>query len=257
MGAIVTLLSDFGTQDGYAGAMKGVILARAPQAQVVDLTHEIPPQDVAAGAWALREAAPMFPPGTIHVAVVDPGVGTQRRPLLIEGRGMCFVGPDNGLLTLAAPEGRGYVLDRAERFREQVSATFHGRDVFAAVAGHLAAGVLPSACGSPVETWVRIEQPQPRVDAQGITGLVVHVDRFGNLVTNLRREHVASGGAWQVLLAGERLGPVQSTYADVPPGQLVAYVGSSEAIEIGVRDGRAASEQLGRGALVRLERCAR
>ena len=161
---LVTLLSDFGTRDGYVGAMKGVILSRAPRARVVDLTHDIAPQDVRAGARALRQAVPWFPSGTIHVAVVDPGVGTSRRPLLVRSQGQLLVGPDNGLLSLAAAtDAEAWVLDRPELFLDELSATFHGRDVFASVAGHLAAGRLARAPAARAWTSSRVlQEPRPR-----------------------------------------------------------------------------------------------
>ncbi len=241
MGTIVTLLTDFGTADGFVGAMKGVILNRSPGATVVDITHDIAAQDVRAGARALAEAAPLFPPGTIHVAVVDPGVGSARRPLLVSGEGQRFIGPDNGLLSLAAPRGEARVLDREELFRGTVSSTFHGRDVFASVAGHLAAGLPPQSCGGQAGDWQRLELPRPTVEADRLEGAVVHVDRFGNLITNLERGAVGDAARWQVALGGRHIGSIRDTFSDVAPGQWVAYIGSGGELEIAVRDGDAAS----------------
>jgi hypothetical protein len=255
----VTLLTDFGTVDGYIGAMKGVILTLAPEVRIVDLSHELPAQDVVAGAWALREAAPFFPPGTIHVAVVDPGVGTARRPLLLGSAGQWFLGPDNGLLSLAVREGgggEGWVLDRPERHRQPVSATFHGRDIFAAVAGHLAAGAAPSACGTRVERW--LELASPRVERRGdgsLLGCVLHVDRFGNLVTNLEASELGDPLGLRVRVAGRELGPVRTTFADVAPGEWLAYLGSAGKLEIAVREGSAAAAgRLAAGAAVEVLR---
>ena len=242
MPAIVTLLTDFGTLDGFAGAMKGVILTRAPDALVVDLTHDVPPQDVWAGAWALREACGMFPEGSIHVAVVDPGVGSPRRPILVEHQGRLFVGPDNGLLSLAARGGVARRLDRQDLFRAEISPTFHGRDIFASVAGHLAAGLAPTDCGSPVEEWLELELPSPVPVADGVQGRVLHVDRFGNLVSNINAELVALGGSgWVDVDGGPARVPLETTFADVAPGEWVAYRGSSGFLEIAVRDGDAAA----------------
>jgi len=240
MPAIVTLLTDFGTLDGFVGAMKGVILTRAPDALVVDLTHDVPPQDVWAGAWALREACGMFPEGSIHVAVVDPGVGTARRPILVEHRGHLFVGPDNGLLSLVAPGGIARHLDREDLFRADISHTFHGRDIFASVAGHLAAGVAPADCGSPVEEWLGLELPTPILVADGVQGCVLHVDRFGNLVSNINADEVVGRSGWVDVDGGPARVPLYTTFADVAPGQWVAYRGSSGFLEIAVRDGDAA-----------------
>lgn len=255
----MTLLSDFGTVDGYIGAMKGVILSRAPEARIVDLSHDIPAQDVTAGAWALREAAPYFPSGTVHVAVVDPGVGTVRRPLLIAAAGQWFLGPDNGLLSLAVRERGGsgaWVLDRPERHHQPVSATFHGRDIFASVAGHLAAGAGPSDCGTPVDRW--LELAVPRVERRGdgsLLGCVLHVDRFGNLVTNLEASELTSPRGLRVRIAGRELGPIRTTFADVAPGEWLAYLGSAGKLEIAVREGSAAAAgRLAAGAAVEVLR---
>ena len=241
MGTIITLLTDFGTADGYVGAMKGVILRRSPGATVVDITHDIPPQKVHAGARALAEAAPLFPAGTIHVAVVDPGVGSARHPLLVASEGQLFIGPDNGLLSLAAPAGEARALDRRELFRATVSSTFHGRDVFASVAGHLAAGLPPQSCGHVVERWQRLQLPKPTMEADRIAGTVIHVDRFGNLITNLKRGAVGDAARWRIFVDERDIGPIRGTFSDVAPGQWVAYIGSGGELEIAVRDGDAAS----------------
>lgn len=257
MGTIVTLLTDFGTADGYVGAMRGVILSRAPNAQIVDLTHDIAPQDVRAGAWALRQASRTFPAGTIHVGVVDPGVGTERRAIAVEQRGTVFIGPDNGLLSLAVPAGdaRVYALDDARWFRQPLSATFHGRDVFAAVAGHIAAGVEVSRCGSRCPTWVRLSWPEPTWSSSTrIAGEVAHIDRFGNLISNIPAEMLGATGSSQprVALAARELGPLRTTYGEVEAGAWVAYVGSAGLLEIAVRDASAAATGAGLGDSVRV-----
>ena len=238
---IITLLSDFGTVDGFVGAMKGVILSVAPDASVVDLTHEIPAQNVRLGAWALKEAAPCFPRGTIHVAVVDPGVGTARRPMALECRDHWFIGPDNGLLSLAADEvSAGFALEQPEYRRPQVSNTFHGRDIFAPAAGHLAAGVSPRALGPEITDWERITLPEASFRGDRVMGQVVHVDQFGNLVTNIRAKDLPGGRVWRLSWLGKEIGPLRQTFGDVASGQWVAYAGSSGLVEIGIRDGRAA-----------------
>jgi S-adenosylmethionine hydrolase len=241
MRPIVTLLTDFGTVDGFVGAMKGVVLSRAPEALVLDLTHDIPPQDVHAGARALREAAWTFPAGTIHVAVVDPGVGTRRRRLLLASDGQLFIGPDNGLLSLAAgADARGWVLERRQYFMPRISSTFHGRDVFAAVAGHLAAGIEPAAFGPPAGDFLRLSEPAPRREGKRVIGSVLYGDRFGNLITNIDEGLLGDGEAWVVSLGERSLGPLRETFSDVEPGGWVAYVGSGGRLEIAVREGRAA-----------------
>ena len=191
---IITLLTDFGTADYFVGAMKGVILSTNPEARIVDITHEISPQDVRAGAFTLSIAYQTFPANSIHVAVVDPGVGSARRPILVSSDGHFFVGPDNGLF--------GYIYERAGKtrvfhlmnqafFRQPVSATFHGRDVFAPIAGALSKGVRPEEFGEEINDYVRLPNLQPkRSDAGTIEAAIIHIDRFGNLITNLRREHL-------------------------------------------------------------------
>jgi S-adenosylmethionine hydrolase len=239
MGRIVTLLTDFGTVDGFVGAMKGVVLSRAPEAQVVDLTPEIDSHDLRAGAWALCEASRTFPAGTIHVAVVDPGVGTQRRPILIQHDKQLFVGPDNGVLCLAAPAGPAWHLDNPKWFCEEVSSTFHGRDIFASVAGHLASGVPPTACGTPISDRIRLEQSRASRRGDTIIGEVIHVDRFGNLITNIARTDLVQAPGWAVTLGDLSVGEIRGTFGDVARGEWVAYVGSSGYVEIAVREERA------------------
>jgi hypothetical protein len=240
MGRLITLLTDFGTRDGFVGAMKGVILSVAPNSQVVDLTHDIGAQDVRGGAWALREAALLFPPRTIHVAVVDPGVGGARRPLLLASRRQLFIGPDNGVLSLAANAPSGaWCLDQPRYHRASVSNTFHGRDIFAAVAGHLASGRAPDEVGTPLALWERLRLPRARRVGGRISGQVAHVDRFGNLITNIDAALLGGSRAWDALLDGESIGPLRSTFADVQAGEWVAYLGSGGMIEVAIRDGAA------------------
>ena len=189
MVTLITLTTDFGTADGFVGALKGVILSLAPDAMLVDLTHDVPPHDIRAGTFALETAIPHFPRNAIHVAVVDPGVGSARAAILVEtGRGR-FVAPDNGVLTSVVPDdgaARIYTLDKPEYWRPRVSATFHGRDVFAPVAAHLARGVRPETLGTPTPGITRLPWPQIRRCGDELRGEVIHVDRFGNLITNLR-----------------------------------------------------------------------
>ena len=255
----ITLLTDFGTGDGYVGAMKGVLLDRCPTARIIDITHDIAPQDVRAGALALQTAAACFPAGTIHVAVVDPGVGGPRRPLLIESGGSLFLGPDNGLLSLAvSPDHNAFELDRVEHFRDDVSTTFHGRDVFAAVAGSLAAGAEPAAVGSPCAGIVELSLPLADVGADYAIGEVLHVDRFGNLVTNLRRQDlICEADRTVVEIAGRKIQGIVAAYCEVPRGDLLAVFASAGYLDIAVNEGSAA-EALGltdpRGCMVTLRR---
>ena len=249
---IVTLTTDFGTADGYAGALKGAVLSRLPSARLVDLSHELAPGDVAGASHLLARAAPYFPPGTVHVAVVDPGVGTARRGLALRAGTQLFVGPDNGIFG-GVLEGAGEppgvrALENESLWRASVSPVFHGRDVFALVAAYLAGGGELAAVGpalAPADL-VRLAAPAPRAVAGGLRGEVVHVDRFGNLVTNLC---APDGAAASVEVAGRTL-PLARTYGDVAPGALVALVGSSGRVEIALRDGSAAAHLEGSAGLV-------
>ena len=248
---VVTLLTDFGMRDGYVGAMKGVVLSRAPAAQLVDLAHDIEPQEVRSGAWAVRQAAPLFPPGTIHVGVVDPGVGTTRRALLFSSGGQLFVGPDNGLFAwVLRPDAQAWVLDRAELFRPEPSKTFHGRDLFASVAGHLAAGLSVERAGTPIDAWVPLLDPAARRDGSLVLGEVVHVDRFGNLISNIDREVLGPVVDWTVTIAGRRVGAIEETFASVGEGEWVAYFGSTGLLEIALRNASAASRGHGVGTAI-------
>ncbi|MYB77459.1 MAG: SAM-dependent chlorinase/fluorinase [Chloroflexi bacterium] len=191
MATIITLTTDFGTADGFVGAMKGVMLSLTPHATLVDITHEIPPHDIRSGTFALETAVPHFPPEAIHVAVVDPGVGSERAAILVETERGRFLAPDNGVLTSVVPDMDAaciFALDRPEFWRPDVSATFHGRDVFAPVAAHLANGVRPEQLGTLTARMERLPWPQPQRCGDEIRGEVIHVDRFGNLITNLRLE---------------------------------------------------------------------
>lgn len=261
---IVTLLTDFGTADGYVGAMKGSVLAIAPNARLVDVSHEVGPGDVRGGALALEAAAATFPPGTVHVAVVDPGVGTSRRAVAVATEHAVFVGPDNGLLALAARDARAVVvLDRVRWHRRPVSATFHGRDVFAPAAARLTAGVPLRELGSPGGSLRALDLPVVERSHRGFKGHVVHIDRFGNLITNLTVDHLAAlerrGDAPAgMTIRRRRPLPILRTYGDARAGSLLALVGSSGRVEIAVRDGSAAAALGVRrpGTRVELVRCA-
>src|SRR5215510_5544937 len=202
--ALVTLTTDFGTADGYVGAMKGAILRLAPGTRIVDISHDVPPQDVAAAAFVLFQSANQFPPGTIHVAVVDPGVGGRRREVILDEAGYRFVGPDNGIFSLVCPHVRTAFHITAPTFRAPVvSATFHGRDIFAPAAARLAAGAAPAEAGPRVPLEGSLGG-RPLLMSHGgrqVTGHVVHVDRFGNLITDIpadalpKKAHVRIGSA--------------------------------------------------------------
>lgn len=248
----IALLTDFGYRDHYAGVMKGVIAAIAPAATVIDITHGIPPQDIAAGALVLRHSCRFFPPRTIFVAVVDPGVGTARLPLAIETRtGARFIGPDNGLLWPAADAAgvRRIVELRSPRYRlPQVSSTFHGRDIFAPAAAWLARGVTLGRLGPLVKNVTRLDlESGIKEGAQLLAGTVIYVDNFGNLVTNLDRARVdrfvARFRGCRLSVRIRRHAPVEirTAYGDAPAGAALATFGSFDLLEIAVRDGSAAN----------------
>lgn len=250
---VVTLTTDFGTRDAYAAELKAAILSLNSAVHLVDVTHEIAPHDVAGAALVLEAAAPWFPPGTVHLAVVDPGVGTARRGLVVAARGQFFVGPDNGLFTPVL-EGGGwdaFELRAPGLRRAEVAPTFHGRDVFAPAAAHLSRGVAPEAFGPRVLDPVRLIWPEPRAGARGLEGAVIHVDRFGNLITSVRASALAALGRPAVVRVARRALPLVETYGDLRRGRAGALVGSSGRLELAVREGSAARLLgVGRGARV-------
>ncbi|MBY0490840.1 MAG: SAM-dependent chlorinase/fluorinase [Gemmatimonadaceae bacterium] len=240
----ITLLTDFGTADGYVAELKGVLVSRAPQVPLIDLSHEIPPQDVAAARLAVARYWRRFPAGTVHLVVVDPGVGTGRAAIAVESDGRFLVGPDNGVLSPAL-----FTLDArvvALPVDAQASATFHGRDVFAPVAAELAMGAPLESVGDPYMSALRLRTPQPQRHADGsLHGEVLTIDRFGNAITNLA---VRDGGVIEV--AGRRA-PMVRTYGDAETGALIALVGSNGFVELAMREGNAAiALGLTRGASV-------
>ena len=260
---IVALLTDFGNRDHYVGAVKGAILSVCPGAALVDLAHELPRHDVLAGAFALAAAHDTFPAGTVFLAVVDPGVGSGRRGLALDAGGYRFVAPDNGLLGLVLaryPDHRLHAVDNARLFRPHVSPTFHARDVFGPVAAHLALGLSLEHVGPPVADPVPLPLvPVAQVGAHEWEASVIHVDRFGNLTTNMdaaKLDRIAHsrGADGQVVVKVEgAVLPLAHTYSDVPPGEACALLGSSGLLEVAVNQGDA-SRLLGagRGAPVRV-----
>jgi S-adenosylmethionine hydrolase len=238
--------------------MKGVILGIAPAARIVDLTHEVPAQDVRAGAYLLRSAVSYFPPGTILLAVVDPGVGTRRRALVIQTRTAFFVGPDNGLFSLVATRAdtRGiWDVARSRHRLAKQSRTFHGRDVFAPIAARLATGMAPADLGTRLRTMQRLTTPRVRREPARTRGEVIWSDRFGNLVTNIATADLPRGSGFRgrgvSVTIGAHVLPLLDSYADVPPGQAVALVNSNDLLEVAVNRGSAAAVLgVGRGVRV-------
>jgi S-adenosyl-L-methionine hydrolase (adenosine-forming) len=254
--AVITLLTDFGARDAYVGIMKGVMLGIHPGAQLVDITHAVPPQAVRLGALLLRSAVDYFPPGTVHLAVVDPGVGSARDPILVVTERAVLVGPDNGLLAPSASAlGLRAVhrLERDEFFRNPLSQTFHGRDIFAPVAAHLAEGTPPAAFGSERPGLQPLDLPEPRVEPGAVHGEVVYVDHFGNLITNISAAtlHAFRPHRLSVRIEHTMMSPLASTYAAAPPGTPLTLIGSWGMLEVAVRDGSAA-EQLRAGLATRV-----
>ncbi len=245
----ITLLTDFGLKDGYVGVMKGVIWGIAPQAQIADITHLIGPQNVLEGALALGRAVPYFPPGAVHVAVVDPGVGTARRPIAARLGEQYFVGPDNGLCTVLLDQARQagapaqFVhLDRPCYWLPEISNVFHGRDIFAPVAAHLVNDVPLEALGAPIDDPCLLHPPKPERTAQGWRGQVLWVDSFGNLSTNLNRAVLADMGKVVVRIAGHEIHGLVKTFGERQIGELVAMFDSSDALSICIVNGDASVE---------------
>ncbi len=248
---IITLTTDFGSADTFVAQMKGVIAGVAPHARVIDGAHGLPAQNILAGAVALDSLVDAFHDGTIHVAVVDPGVGTEREAVAVQTDRFVLVGPDNGLFTLVLdrhPPTAIIRLTDPAYHRAAVSATFHGRDIFAPVAAHLANGTAIESLGEPVTTLVNLSIPQPSETTDGLTAVVLLADQFGNLVTNLTRDHYdtwlsegRAGGAGGAVVSvkGREIGPVRRAFADVGPGEPVAYFGGSGRLELAVRNGSA------------------
>ena len=240
---MITLLTDFGWGDGYIGAMKGVILQINPDCRIIDLAHEIPPHDVMGAALVLDQTYSYFPQGTIHVAVVDPGVGGPRRPLVLETEGYRFVGPDNGCFTFVLKrekEIQAYELIEERFHLPRVSHTFHGRDIFAPVAAHLSAGVPPAVMGPPIAIadLTSLPIPDPIVEGETLRGEVMGVDSFGNLVTNISQEILgafAPDGVVEIEIGGERIKGLKSSYEEGKRGEILALWGSAGLLEISLK----------------------
>jgi S-adenosylmethionine hydrolase len=255
--SLITLLTDFGMKDGNVGVMKGVILGIAPQAQIVDLSHLIPPQNLPEAALILARSAPYFPPETVHVVVVDPGVGTARRPIAGQLGSQRFVGPDNGVITLLLEhaERQGWPtafchLDRPQFWLPEISRVFHGRDIFAPAAAHLANGTTLSALGTPIGDPLCLKLPQPERTPAGWQGEIIHVDHFGNLASNILLENLtewlSAPEAIRVRLCGTEIHGLVSTFGERAPGELVALFGSTGNLIVSVVNGSAA-QKLGAG----------
>jgi S-adenosyl-L-methionine hydrolase (adenosine-forming) len=240
---IITLLTDFGTADSYVAEVKGVLLGGAPGATLVDVTHDISPGDIRSAAYVLGRAWHRFPAGTVHLAVVDPGVGSARAALALSAHGHCFVGPDNGVFTPIYHDAEVEAI--ALPIPSEAAPTFHGRDLFAPAAAALAAGAALASLGQRfADIPERLAYTPPHAEGRSIVGEIVYVDRFGSLISNVGAEQILAHAVIEI--EELEVGPLMQTYNDVAPGNLLAYIGSGGAVEIAVRDGSAA-ERLGVG----------
>jgi S-adenosylmethionine hydrolase len=240
-GPIITLTTDFGTRDGFVGQMKGVILRIHPQAVLVDLTHDIEPFDVIGGALVLKGVSGYYPEGSTHVAVVDPGVGSERRGIAVRSNGQVYVGPDNGLFTfvMETQDLRDVrELSNPDFMLPEPHPTFHGRDIFAPVAAWLARGSDYSAVGPPVTDPVLLSIPQPQETSEGLVGNIIYTDRFGNLTSNIPAEQIGSRNG-QVSIGNLSVGRICRVFADVEPGRPVTLINSFGFLEIAVNQGNA------------------
>lgn len=259
--SVIALLTDFGLKDHYVGAMKGVILQVNPKAAVVDITHEIGPQDLYHAAFVLRQAFPYFPPETIFTCVIDPTVGTSRRILAVRYNNRTVLAPDNGLITLLHRDAELQairVVENQQLFNIRLSSTFHGRDIFAPIAAHLSRGVSLDQIGPTTDHIELLDLHRPRFNGDGtIDGEIFVIDHFGNLISNISTMDINNHGgkhrALHVSIGPHEIGPVRNTYAEVPVGHALALIGSSQMLEIAVNGGNAAKAlQIRRGTPIKL-----
>lgn len=243
---MVTLLTDFGLEDEYVGVMKGVLLTINPSVTVVDLCHQIPAGDITQASWLLSWSWRYFPKGTIHLVVVDPGVGSTRRILCLLHEGQTFLAPDNGVLTTVIREAKKpkiYAVTNRRYALGKISHTFHGRDIFAPAAGYLSKGLAPHRLGPPVSSFKRLPLPVPLANRSSLKGQVIGIDRFGNALTNLPEiqvERLRRKGSLQIRLKGRTLRDVRSSYSAVGRGSPLAIIGSRGLLEIALNGGSAA-----------------
>jgi len=244
----VTLTTDFGTRDGYAAVMKGVIWTIAPDTTILDITHDVAPQNIFEGAQTLKRTVPFFPPGSVHIGVIDPGVGTHRRPIAVRLGERFLVGPDNGLFWLLIEQERkngtffqAIELNQPRFWLAEISSSFHGRDIFAPVGAHLVNGVALEALGSSINDLVELIIPQPQRTPSGWLAEVIHSDSFGNLATNIEREHIPAGAQVEIHVAGQRIHGVSRAYADRDSGAFVALFDSDGLLSLAVVNGSAAN----------------
>jgi S-adenosylmethionine hydrolase len=242
---IITLLTDFGVKDPYVASMKGAILRINPKCTLVDITHQVSPQDIKEGAFLLANSYSFFPKGTIHLSVVDPGVGSLRKPILLLTRNYFFIGPDNGLFSLVAQRDKVrqvVALTNKKYFLHQISTTFHGRDIFAQVAGHLSLGVKPKAFGNELDTWVELDFGRPKIEGEKLVGEILHVDVFGNLISNIDKKEFSrftQGHSFLIRVGGRTIRSLKKGYWEGKKNEPIALFGSGGFLEISVREGNA------------------
>lgn len=263
MQAIITLTTDYGARDAFAASVKGVILKINPLAQIVDISNEISPQDIWEAAYTLRSAYSHFPKGTVHLAVVDPGVGSGRKPIIVVTESYYFVGPDNGLFSLIYQEAerlRVHHITSTHYFLPNPGPTFHGRDIFAPVAGWLAKGIPSGNFGEEITDYMKLNIPAPKTTANSIEGHIVHIDRFGNIITNITYKDIRAifsegmdMGATTVSVAGKEIRGFKKFYAEAAPGEPGAIINSSGYLEIFLfKQNARAALSVKRGEAVRL-----
>ena len=258
MPTIITLTTDFGLSDPFVGIMKGVILGIAPEAQIVDITHEIRSYDILEAAFIIDTSYRYFPAGTIHVIVVDPGVGSARRPIAAAAKGQMFVAPDNGVLSCvlsgdpSESAASAYWINNQSLFLRAVSKTFHGRDIFAPVAAHLALGIPIESVGPRIVDFVKKALPKPRPQGDKLVGTALRIDKFGNIITNLKRSHL--GKNFVIRVAGLSITRFCSNFSEADPGEFFALEGSTGYIELVLNQGSAADRlKVGLGAEIEVE----
>lgn len=244
MKRIITITTDFGVSDGYVGAVKGVIKSINPNADIVDISHQIPPRDILSAAFCLHTSCPYVPKNTIHLAMVDPGVGGKRKGILVQTEKFSFIGPDNGLfgLVLRGQDIKRQIsLESHKYFLKAPSATFHGRDIFAPVAAYLSLGISPVQFGPRLKKLKSLDKPFLQMSSRKITGQIIHVDHFGNLITNITPDDLKLLPNPKIRIGKTVIKKISRTYSDVPAGMLLAYVGSASYVEVGQNLGNAAA----------------
>ena len=237
---IITLNTDFGLEDNFVGVMKGVILSINPNVRIVDINNYIPPQNILAADYSLNNSYKFFPKGTIHLVVVDPGVGSERSSILVATENYFFIGPDNGVFTSIYESNNSYQVYSLENRKyslEHISSTFHGRDIFAPVAAHLSLGIKPEVFGKELHKPFIMQIPKPKVNTGIILGEIIYVDRFGNLISNITSNLLNNND--KIVINSEHIGSLSKSYSDVEIGELVILKGSSGYIEVAINQGSA------------------